>query len=91
MCLSTYRVKYFRIRKHLYLQSRFYKKRLYLIATLQVQVRSFWMKSQINSFAGVSDDILGSGILRVSSPHQFLHLVNVERGDNVREGQVLSN
>ena len=49
------------------------------------------MIAKIDSLSGVADDVLCSGVGRVSSSDELLHLVDVERSHDLREGQVLSD
>ena len=64
---------------------------LHLVAALQVQVGGLGVEPQVDPLARVPDDVLGPGVLRVAPPHQGLHPVDVEGGDNLWEGQVLGH
>lgn len=45
---------------------------LYLIADLKVKVTRLRVEAKVNSVSVIADDVFGSGILAVSSPHQLL-------------------
>lgn len=45
---------------------------IYLITDLKVKVARFRVKPEVNSVSVITDDVFGSGILTVSSPHEFL-------------------
>ena len=47
------------------------------------------MEPEVDPVPGVPDYVLGARVLRVPPAHQLLHLVDVERGHDLREGQVL--
>ena len=64
---------------------------LHSVATLEVEVTALGMVSQVNPLPSVTDDVLGPRILAVTLPHQMLHLVDVERGHNLGEGEVLGD
>ena len=61
----------------------------YFVATLKMKIGGLWMEPQIDTVAVFSNDVLGTRILRVTSLHQFLHLLNVERRHNFRKRHVL--
>ncbi len=47
------------------------------------------MVAKIDSLSGISDDVLGTGVSRVSPSDEFLHLVDVERSNDLGESHVL--
>lgn len=49
------------------------------------------MEPEIDSLAGVANDVFGTRILRVSPAHQVLHLVDVERRHDLGKSQVLGD
>lgn len=61
------------------------------VAALQMQVGRLRVVAEIDSLAGVADDVLGAGVLRVSASDELLHLVDVEGGDDFRERHVLGD
>lgn len=73
MCLSTYKentVRYGLDRKAEHSGQRSFK--ACLVTNLQVKVTWFGVKSQVNSVSVVTNDVLGSRVLAVTSSHQLL-------------------
>ena len=62
---------------------------LHFVAALQVEVRRLGVEPEVDPLARVADDVLGARVLGVAPPDQVLHLVDVERGHDLGEGQVL--
>ena len=60
-----------------------------LVAALQVEVGGLRVEPEVDPLPGVADDVLGARVLRVAPADEFLHLVDVERGHDLGEGQVL--
>lgn len=54
---------------------------LHLVADLKVKVTRFWVETEVDPVPVIADDVFGSGILAVSSPHQLLE---PEKGTEVR-------
>lgn len=61
----------------------------YLIADLKVKVTRFRVEPKVNSVSVIADDVFGSGILTVSSPHQLLESEKGIKGNQLK--QAISN
>ena len=59
-----------------------------LVSILEVKVAGFWMVAEVNPLAVVPDDVLGSGVLVVTSLDQFQHPRGREREKQTRHKQL---
>ena len=62
-----------------------------LVTNLEVQIRGLGVVPQIDTVAGIPDDVLRPWILIGSPPHQLLQIIDVERRNDFRVGQVGRN
>ena len=64
---------------------------LYFISALEMKIGRFGMEPQINSVTILSDDVLCTRVLRVTTLDELLHLLDVERCHDLWKGHVLRN
>ena len=62
-----------------------------LVTNLEVQIRGLGVVPQIDTVAGIPDNVLRPWILISSPPHQLLQIIDVERRNDFRVGQVGRN